>query len=326
VSKIKLLLSYPFPEQCIDPFRDQFDITRPTKKLNYDEVKALIPDFDAFFTLHVHVDEPMYAAAKKLVAVANFGVGYDHIDVETATKYGIPVITTPTTVTQATAEHSVALIVDVMRGISRFDREMRRGEWCEEIFPDRCTPIKGSTLGILGFGRIGRDVAEQAAGLGMKVIYYDKFRAAPEVEERYGVTYMSFEDVLRTADAISLNMPYTPENHHLMNAKTIAMMKPTAYLVNAARGPVVDEKALAEALKNNVIKGAGLDVFENEPYPLPELLTLENVVLTPHQASNPLKTRLGMCTEAMEGLSAFFKGEKTYHVVNPDVYGHLRKL
>ena len=155
----------------------------------------------------------------------------------------------------------------------------------------------------------------------MNVVYYDKFRASEEVEREFDVTYLDFDEVLRTADCVTLHMPYIPENHHLFSAETFRKMKPTAYFVNCARGKIVDEAALAAVLREKGIKGAALDVFEDEPNVNPELLKLDNVTLTPHIASLTMKARLGMCGEALAGITGVLQGEKPYNVVNPQTLG-----
>jgi len=315
----KILFSAPIPVEAVEEYKKDFELTVPEKSLTYDEVVKIIADYDAYMTLVNKGDKNLLDKAAKLKVIANFGVGYDNIDWKYATEKGIAVVNTPTQVSDATAEHTVALIVDTMRGVARFDREVRKGIWDAPLFPDRNTAISGSVLGIVGFGRIGKLVCKKAQGLGMSVIYYDMFRAKPEIEKEFGVVYKELDDVVREADCITLHVPYVPENHHLFNAERIAKMKKTAYLVNCSRGPIVDEHALAAALKNNAIKGAGLDVFESEPHPIPELLTLENVVLTPHAASGTMKARIGMLKEAVSGMAAVLNGEVPYNVVNPEV-------
>ena len=315
----KILFSSSVPVGVLDEYKANFELAIPEKPLSYDEVIKVVADYDAYMVIQNKGDKNLLDAAKNLKAIANFGVGYDNIDWKYATEKGIAVVNTPTQVTDATAEHTVALIVDTMRGIARFDREVRKGIWDAPVFPDRNQAITGSVLGIVGFGRIGKLVCRKAQGLGMTVIYYDMFRAKPEVEKEFGVVYKELDDVVKEADCITLHVPYIPENHHLFNAERIAKMKKTAYLVNCSRGPIVDEHALADALKNNVIKGAGLDVFESEPHPIPELLTLENIVLTPHAASGTMKARIGMIKEAVSGLVGVLNGEVPYNVVNPEV-------
>lgn len=318
----KILISEWVPEQCLEGYKDRYEFTLPSKEkhaFSYEEAYNMIEDYDGYFILDNDGDQKIIDKAKNLKVIANFGVGYNNIDWEYATKVGLPVVNTPTTVTEATAEHAATLIFSTMRGVARYDREIRRGEWNSPNFSDIDCEVYGRTLGILGFGRIGKRVCKKAQGMGMNVIYYDKYRASEEVEKEFGVTYMSFEEVLKNSDCVTLHMPYIPENHHIINADTLKLMKKTAYLVNAARGAVVDEKALAEALKNKTIKGAGLDVFEDEPNVSPELLVLENVTLTPHIASCTLKARLGMCEEALAGITGVLEGKKPYNVVNPEV-------
>lgn len=320
----KIIISEWVPEKCLEPYRGEFEFTLPDEKkhaFTYEELLAQIPVCDGCLILDNDGDRRLIDAAKNLKVIANFGVGYDNIDWKYATEKGLPVVNTPTQVTEATAEHTATLIVSVMRGIARYDREVRAGVWKSPNFDDCNTQVEGATLGILGFGRIGKRVCRKAQGFGMNVIYYDKFRAAAEVEAEYGVTYMEFDGVLRQADCISLHMPYIPENHHLFNEEAFRKMKKDAYFVNCARGKIVDEQALAQALKDGVIKGAGLDVFEEEPKVHPELLKLDNVTLTPHIASLTMKARVGMCSEALAGIAGVLKGEKPANVVNKEVLG-----
>lgn len=319
---MKILISEWVPEACLAPYEGRYEFTYPDKEkgaFSYAEVYDMIEDYDAYFILDNDGDKKIIDKAKNLKVIANFGVGYNNIDWQYATEVGLPVVNTPTTVTEATAEHAVALIISTMRGVARYDREVRQGIWKSPNFSDIDCEVYGRTLGIMGFGRIGKMVCKKAQGLGMNVIYYDKFRAPEEVEKEYDVTYMSFDEVIENSDCITLHMPYIPENHHIINADTFRKMKKSAYLVNAARGAVVDEKALAEALKTREIKGAGLDVFEDEPNVSPELLELDNVTLTPHIASCTLKARMGMCAEALSGITGVLEGEKPYNVVNPEV-------
>lgn len=319
----KIIISEWVPAECLEPYKGEFSFTLPDEEkhaFSYGELLKKIPEYDGCLILDNDGDQKLLDAAKNLKVIANFGVGYDNIDWKYATKIGLPVVNTPTQVTEATAEHTASLIVSAMRGVSRYDREIRAGIWKSPNFDDCDTQVEGATLGILGFGRIGKRVCRKAQGFGMNVIYYDKFRAPEEVEKEFDVTYMEFDEVLKAADCISLHMPYIPENHHLFDAKTFQKMKPTAYFVNCARGKLVDEQALADALKNGVIKAAALDVFENEPNVSPDLLALSNVTLTPHIASLTMKARMGMCGEALAGITGVLKGEKPYNVVNKEVF------
>lgn len=320
----KILISQWVPAEWIAMYDGIYEIVTPSmekRAYSYEEVYDMIEDYDAYFIMGNTGDKSLIDKAKKLKVIANFGVGYNNIDWNYATKVGLPVVNTPTTVTEATAEHAVALIMATMRGIARYDREVRRGIWNSPNFSDLNCEVYGRTLGIIGFGRIGKMVCQKAKGLGMHVIYYDLFRASEEIEKEYQATYMSFDEVIKNSDCITLHMPYVPENHHIIHAETFRQMKKSAYLINAARGPVVDEKALAAALKSGEIKGAGLDVFEDEPNVSPELLELDNVTLTPHIASCTLKTRRNMCAEALSGIAGVLEGDKPYNVINPEVLG-----
>lgn len=315
----KILITQPVPVECLELYEGRYEFTVPEKPYTYDEVLEQIADYDAYFIINNKGDKQVIDSGIKLKAVANLGVGYDNIDWKYATEKGIAVVNTPIQVTDATAEMATTLIASTMRGVARYDKEVRRGIWNSPVFSDLNSELTRRTLGILGFGRIGKAVCKKAQGLGMKVIYYDKLRASKEVEEAYGVTYMKWDEVLKVSDCVSLHMPYIPENYHLFNADTFAKMKTGAYLVNAARGPIVDEEALADALESSKLRGAGLDVFEFEPKVNPRLLKLDNVTLTPHVASCTLKTRIGMCEEALSGLIKVLDGKIPDNVVNPEV-------
>lgn len=322
MTKQKVIISKNIPRECLIPYEQEFEFTLPQEDggaFSYDYILERISEFDGYLDIDIIADKPLFSAAKKLKVIANFGVGYDRIDWEYATELGIPVLNTPTQVTESTAELTVALIMAVMRGIPRYDKEVRQKIWDAPLFSDKNTLISGSILGIIGFGRIGKSVCRKAQGLGMNVIYYDKFRSPEEVEKEYGVMYQSFDEVLAISDCISLHTPYTTENFHLFGAETFAKMKPSAYFINAARGKLVDEPALCEALKTGVIKGAGLDVFEEEPAVYEGLLSLDNVVLTPHIASLTMRSRIAMCNEALEGLAAVLRGQIPGNIVNPSV-------
>ena len=320
----KILISEWVPAQCLVPYEGKFSFTLPSAEkhaFSYEELLEQIPDYDGCLILDNDGDRRLLDAGKKLKVIANSGVGYDNSGWNYATQICLPVVNPPTQVTEATAEHTATLIVSAMRGIARYDREVRAGIWKSPNFSDCDTQVEGATLGILGFGRIGKRVCRKMQGFGMNVVYYDKFRASREVEKEFGVTYMDFDQVLQIADCVTLHMPYIPENHHLFSAETFRKMKPNAYFVNCARGKIVDEAALAAALRDKVIKGAALDVFEDEPNVNPELLKLDNVTLTPHIASLTMKARLGMCGEALAGITGVLQGEKPYNVVNPQTLG-----
>jgi|SRR5579863_557801 lactate dehydrogenase-like 2-hydroxyacid dehydrogenase len=245
---------------------------------------------------------------RRVKIVANFGVGYDNIDIATARSLGIVVTNTPDVLTDDTADLAMTLLLMAARRAGEGERHIRAGDWTG-WGPTHMlgTSVSGKTLGILGLGRIGRAVARRAVeGFGMRVIYFDP--PVPIGEARaYGASpRQSVEDVLRESDFVSLHMPASPENHHLINADRLALMPRHAILINTARGGVVDEPALAAALKSHVIAAAGLDVFEREPKVDPALITLENVVLLPHLGSATIETRVAMGERALSNLAAFF--------------------
>ena len=201
-----------------------------------------------------------------------------------------------------------------------YDRELRQTRVCRPaMFFDRDMFLYGKTIGILGYGRIGQAMARRAKGIGMKVMYYDPFRKAAEVEAELDAKYASFEEVLKTADVVSCHMPYTPENHHIMNLEAFRMMKRTAYFVNAARGPIMCEADLVTALKTGLIKGAATDVFEKEPGVSAELAEIENVVITPHIGSNVLEARENMVHEALDGIVAVLNNSPCHNIVNREL-------
>jgi lactate dehydrogenase-like 2-hydroxyacid dehydrogenase len=244
--------------------------------------------------------------------VANFGVGFNNIDVEAAKARGISVSNTPDVLTDATADLAVTLLLMVARRTGEGERHLRGGHWTGWRPTHMLgTQVTGKTLGLVGMGRIARAVAQRAhSGFGMKVIFHDPFPPAPEVATALGAEpRATLEDVLREADFVSLHCPAMPETRHLMNRDRFAQMRPEAYLVNTARGDVVDEAALVEALQSKRIAGAALDVFENEPRVTPALVGMENVVLLPHLGSATQETRVAMGMRAFENLQRFFAGQ-----------------
>jgi len=264
--------------------------------------------------------EVMEAAGPQLKIIANYAVGFDNIDVEAATKRGIMVTNTPGVLTDTTADLAWALILATARRVVEGDKFLRQGKfkgWKPMLLLG--TDVHHATLGIIGFGSIGRAVARRAMGFDMKVIYYSAHRASEEVEKKLNAEYRSLDDLLREADFISIHVPLTKETRHMIGERELKMMKKEAYLINTARGPIVDEKALAKALKEGWIRGAGLDVFEREPEVDPELLELENLVLLPHLGSASYATRAKMATMAAENVIKALKGEVPPNLVNPDV-------
>lgn len=268
------------------------------------------------------IDGEVMDSAPSLRVISTMSVGYDHIDVPEATKRGIYVTNTPGVLTDATADLTWALLLAAARLIVNADRYVRegrwRGGWSPTLFLGES--VYGRTLGIVGIGRIGSAVALRASGFGMKKLYFDVRRLPKEREEELGVEYRPLEDLLKEADFVTLHVPLTKETYHMIGEAQLRLMKPSAILVNASRGPVVDEAALVKALKEGWIAGAALDVFEKEPIsPDNPLLKLENVVLTPHIGSATKEARSKMAEMAAKNLISVLKGEVPPNLVNKEV-------
>ncbi len=253
----------------------------------------------------------------QLKIVANYAVGFDNLDLKALSERGIIATNTPGVLTDTVAEHAFSLMLAIAHRISESDRFTRAGKyigWQPLLLLGQ--DVSGKTLGILGLGRIGSRVAHHAVlGFDMRVLYYDVKRNE-EFEKEFGAVFASTpEELLQKSDFVSVHVPLLPATKHLINAQRLAMMKPTAYLVNTSRGPVIDEVALVDALKRGIIRGAALDVFENEPTLAPGLSELENVILTPHTASATEETRAKMSTLAAENIIAFFEGKTPPNVI-----------
>jgi len=275
-----------------------------------------------FHLMHDAVDAEVIAAGKDLRVIASMAIVPATVDVAAATARRIPVTTIPPIVTEATADLHWALLLAAARRVVEGDGALRRG-----VFPGSQSlhfagaAVHGKTLGIVGFGRIGRAVARRARGFDMTILYTKRSRLL-EVEERdMGVAYVSRDDLLRRADFVSLNAAFTPETYHLIGARELSLMKPTAFLINTARGPMVDEAALVEALASGRIGGAGLDVYEKEPRVHAGLLDLKQVVLTPHLGSAVGELREAMAHVVVDNILAVMKGERPPNLYNPEVYG-----
>jgi glyoxylate reductase len=261
--------------------------------------------------LHDRVDEALLeGAGEALRCVANVAVGYDNIDLEAARRRGVVVTNTPGVLTEATADLALALILMVTRRLGEGERLVRSGrEWGWDLEFMLGAGVQGRTLGIVGLGQIGRAVARRAAALGMRIAYAAPRRAPREVEEELGAERLELGELLAAADVVSLHCPLNAETRHLLDARRLGLMKPTAFLVNAARGPLVDEAALVEALRSGGIAGAALDVYEHEPELEPGLRELDNVVVLPHLGSATRETRAEMALLAARNVAAVLAGE-----------------
>jgi len=256
------------------------------------------------------IDDEVFAAAPTVKVVANVAVGYNNIDVAAARRRGVVVTNTPDVLTETTADFAWALLMATARRVVEADQFARSGQWHRWQWDLLWgADINGKTLGVVGFGRIGRAVAHRALGFNMRVLYQDAVRADVGVERELRASRMDLEPLLAEADFVSLHTPLLPETKHLINERTLKLMKKSAVLVNASRGPVVDEAALVRALKEGWIAAAGLDVFEEEPRVHPGLVPLKNVVLAPHIASASFDTRLAMATLAVRNCLAVLDGK-----------------
>ena len=272
----------------------------------------------AFTTGSQRIDAALLAACPALKICANMAVGYNNFDVPAMTAAGVKATNTPDVLTETTADFGFALMMATARRMAESEHFLRAGLWTSwryDMFAG--SDIHGSTLGILGMGRIGQGIAKRGAhGFGMKVIYHNRSRLDAALEAACGASYVSKPDLLQKSDHLLLVLPYSPEAHHAIGAAELAQMKPTATLVNIARGGIVDDAALAQALKNHVIAAAGLDVYEGEPAVHPDLLTVPNVVLTPHIASATTPTRLAMAQLAADNLVGFLLHGKALTPLN----------
>jgi len=267
------------------------------------------------------VNDAMLDMAPRLKAVAKMGVGLDTVDIKAASKHNAIVFNTPGANNQAVADHTFGLILSLARKIVFCDRSLRDKRW--EHTAIMGMEIWQKTIGLIGLGAIGRCVALRAKGFQMKVVAYDPFWPEEFADEN-GVKKMEINDLLKVSDIVSLHLPLTEENKGMINEKTFQSMKPTALLINAARGELVKEQDLYHALKENIIAGAGLDVFENEPPTNSPLLELDNVVMTPHVAAFTSDAMNNMCTSIANQLIEYVKGNKPTHMVNPDVFDRMK--
>lgn len=316
----KVLITYRLKPEGLKTLEGKYDVTLPTERSYFtkEEVLEMIPDYEVLVpNFSFYTDKEIMDRAKKLELISNYGVGFNNIDVDYAAKKGIVVTNIPNSTREPTAEFAFALLLAAGRRIGYYDRKLRTPEGVSwGVYAESGMPVYGKTLGIIGMGRIGQSLARRAVASGMGIIYHNRNRLDKAVEQQYNARYVAFEELLRTADYISLNAPYTPQTHHMIAAEQLNMMKPSAVFINTARGSMVDEKALAKALKESRIWAAGLDVFENEPHILPELLELDNVVLAPHAATRTIEDRINMSIEMTQNIVGFYEGTYSVSRVN----------
>jgi glyoxylate/hydroxypyruvate/2-ketogluconate reductase len=321
MSKPKILVARAVFPEIIALLEQHFEVeaNQADESWSKAQLAERLRDKDgAFTTGGDRIDAGVLAVCPKLKICANMAVGYNNFDIAAMTAAGVLATNAPDVLTETTADFGFALLMATARRVTESEHYLRAGKWTKwsyDMFAG--ADIHGATLGVLGMGRIGQGIAKRGAhGFGMKVIYHNRSRLSPALEAECKASYVSKDDLLRTADHVVLVLPYSPESHHTIGAAELALMKPTATLVNIARGGIVDDAALAAALRDKRIAAAGLDVFEGEPQVHPDLLTVPNVVLTPHIASASLPTRLAMARLAADNLIAYFEGKEPLTPIN----------
>ena len=322
--KPRVLITRQLPEAAVEVARRDCDVDLDPldRHLPPEALCQAVHDKAGIIALVTDtIDAKVFEAAPSLQVVANVAVGYDNIDVAAATQRGVVVTNTPGILTETSADLAWGLLLSIARRIPEADRYIRAGRWTEwKLMVMLGHDVYEQTLGIIGMGRIGQAVARRARGCGMRIIYHNRQRLAPAIEAELGATWVELPTLLREADFVSLHVPLSVATTRLIGEAELRLMKPTAYLINTARGTIVDEQALIRALQEGWIAGAALDVFEHEPHVPPALCALENVVLVPHIGSASVATRTRMAVMAAENLTAVLRGERPPHVVNSEVY------
>ena len=327
----RVWVSQPLFDDIVERLGEWFDVdaTREVTAWSPAQVAAKLRDADgAVVTLNERIGADEIAGARGLRAIANVGVGYNNLDIPALAARGIIASNTPDVLTQTTADMAFALLMAAARRVGEGERWLRAGQWTQWSFDTLLgVDVHGSTLGILGMGRIGQGIARRGAlGFDMRVLYHNRSRLPFGIERNCRARYVDFDTLLRESDHLVLVVPYSPDTHHVIDSAALAKMKPTATLTNIARGGLVDEPALADALAHGRLASAALDVFEGEPVVNPKLLALRNVVLTPHVGSASLATRRAMATLAIDNLvAALGRGPHAGHPPTPIAGGTTAK-
>jgi len=324
-TKPKILVARAIFPEALAKLEESYEVrsNQSDKILTPEELQKALSEVEgALVAGSERIDASALAQAKNLKVVANISVGYNNFDVPAITAAGVMATNTPDVLTDTTADFGFALLMATARRITESEHWVRAGKWDQWSIVNNPLgmDLHHSTVGIIGMGRIGQGIAKRALGFGMKVIYHNRSHLSDADEKACGANYVSKEELLRTADHVVLVLPYTPQNHHTIGAAEIAMMKPSATLINIARGGIVDDAALAQALQSKKIFAAGLDVFEGEPQVHPELLKCSNIVLAPHIASATEKTRRAMVDLAVENLRAALDGKRPPSLINAEVF------
>jgi glyoxylate reductase len=328
VSRPRVFVTQPIAESALKRLRAVADVevnADSSRVLEKAKLVEAVKRCDILLSLlHDTVDREVLSANPQLKAVSSMNITQDRIDLAAATELGIPVTNIPAIVTDATADIGFGLLLSVARNIAQGNKLFRQG-----VYPGSQSnhlagaAVTGKTLGLVGFGRIGQAMARRGRGFDMKIVYADPRRLSPEEEAKFGAVYRSLDELLGEADFVSLHPQLMPETWHLMSDRQFSLMKPTAFVINTSRGPVIDEAALVRALKEKKIAGAGLDVYEHEPAVSPELVQMPNVVLTPHLGSAVLELREGMANVVVDNTIALIEGKPPVSCLNPHV---LKKL
>jgi glyoxylate reductase len=326
--KKNIFVTRRLPSAAMELLEKNFEVecNPHDRVLSREELLEQVRDRDGLLPLLTdRIDsEVMAAAGPQIKIIANYAVGFNNIDVPAATARKIAVTNTPGVLTDTTADLTLALILGAARRLVEGDKFTRAGKyegWAPLLFLG--ADVHHKTLGLMGFGRIGYAVAKRAMGFDMRILYHDTRRADPALEKQVQARYVDRDTLLREADFVSIHVPLTSETTRFMSTREFSLMKPTAFIVNTARGEVIDEEALVEALKKGQIGGAGLDVFEHEPAIHPALFSLNNVILLPHIGSGSVETRTKMGLMAAENLIAAFQGKIPPNCLNPEVYNPL---
>ena len=325
-SRPKILVARAIFPEALAKLEESYEVhsNQSDKIMSSEELQKALSEVEgALVAGSERIDAAALAQAKNLKVVANISVGYNNFDVPAITAAGVMATNTPDVLTDTTADFGFALLMATARRITESEHWVRAGKWDQWSIVNNPLgmDLHHSTVGIIGMGRIGQGIAKRALGFGMKVIYHNRSHLSDADEKACGATYVSKEELLRTSDHVVLVLPYTAQNHHTIGAAEIAMMKSSATLINIARGGIVDDLALAQALQSGKIFAAGLDVFEGEPQVHPELLKCSNIVLAPHLASSTEKTRRAMVDLAVENLRAALDGKKPPSLINTEVFG-----
>ncbi|MBI3526872.1 MAG: D-glycerate dehydrogenase [Betaproteobacteria bacterium] len=326
--KQKILVTREVFDETIDFLKSHFEVESNQADRLYarEELIAKLQGKDGVQTSSSdRIDAELLDKCPTIRAVCNTAVGYNNIDVEACTRHGVMVTNTPGVLTDSVADYSMGLIIATCRRMTEGEAYLRKGKWKGTFLKQMLgQDVHGATLGIFGFGRIGQAIARRARGFDMKIMYHSRNRAATDAERESGAVHAGKEELLRKADVVLLILPFTPETQHFIGARELALMKPTAVLINMARGGIVDDAALIETLRKNRIWAAGLDVYENEPSLNPGFLELANVVLSPHIASASEPTRKAMAMTAAKNLAAALSGQIPSNLLNPDYRTFLK--